>query len=412
MVSAHEAPVTVSTVAVVVDVGKNVAALAATTDSGQRLLPPTEVAITAPAVADVIERIRRAVPGPRVAVRVGIEAAGHYHLPMLAAPWPADWQLLELNPAQVAEQRRVNGKRRVKTDAIDLQAMTDLVLAGRGNPVTGAPPPAVAQLQAQAALRARRVQARTAVMNQVLAQLDRAFPSLSIVLDDVLGAKVGRLIAADFSDPRRLATLGVERFVRYAAHRDVQVKRPLATRLVQAARDALPAPGADTARSVLPADLALLALHDEQVAAAEAAMAAAIPATVFAPLISVPGWATVRVGNYGAAVGNPARWPSHAQLYRAAGLSPAQYESAHKRRDGSISREGSVTLRRALIDLGMGLWNADPAARAHAHALHERGKPGGIIACAMAARANKIAYAMVRDQSPYDPTRWSQPRTD
>ena len=344
MVSEHEAPVTVSTVAVVVDVGKNVAALAATTDTRQRLLPPTEVAITAPAVADVIERVRRAVPGPRVAVRVGIEAAGHYHLPMLAAPWPADWQLLELNPAQVAEQRRVNGKRRVKTDAIDLQAMTDLVLAGRGNPVTGAPP-AVAQLQDQAALRARRVQARTAVMNQVLAQLDRAFPSLSMVLDDVLGAKVGRLIAADSSDPRRLATLGVERFVRYAARRDVQVKRPLATRLVQAARDALPAPGADTARSVLPADLALLALHDEQVAAAEAAMAAAIPATVFAPLISVPGWATVRVGNYGAAVGNPARWPSHAQLYRAAGLSPAQYESAHKtpRRQHQPGRLGHPT---------------------------------------------------------------------
>jgi hypothetical protein len=33
-----------------------------------------------------------------------------------------------------------------------------------------------------------------------------------------------------------------------------------------------------------------------------------------------------------------------------------QYESAGKRRDGTIRREGSVALRRALIDLGIGLW--------------------------------------------------------
>ena len=46
-----------------------------------------------------------------------------------------------------------------------------------------------------------------------------------------------------------------------------------------------------------------------------------------------------------------------------------QYESAGKRRDGRISREGSVELRRALIDLGIGLWLNDAAAKAYgAHA--------------------------------------------
>jgi transposase len=55
----------------------------------------------------------------------------------------------------------------------------------------------------------------------------------------------------------------------------------------------------------------------------------------------------------------------------------------------------------------MGLWQQDPAARAYATALRERGKPGGIIACALARRAGKIAFAMVRDQAPYDPARWS-----
>lgn len=83
-----------------------------------------------------------------------------------------------------------------------------------------------------------------------------------------------------------------------------------------------------------------------------------------------------------------------------------QYESAGKRRDGAISREGSVELRRALIDLGVGLWLNDRPSRGYAAALKARGKRGGIIACALAHRANRIAFALVRHQSAYDPSHW------
>ena len=161
------------------------------------------------------------------------------------------------------------------------------------------------------------------------------------------------------------------------------------------------------ARHVLADDLALLACLDAQIAAAEAKIAALVPDTPFAVLLTVPGWGTIRAGNYGAAVGDPGRWPGARQLYRASGLSPAQYESAGKRRDGGISREGSVALRRALIDLGIGLWLSEPAAKRYGQALRARGKNGGVIACAMAHRANKIAYALVRDQTGYDPARWA-----
>jgi transposase len=71
-----------------------------------------------------------------------------------------------------------------------------------------------------------------------------------------------------------------------------------------------------------------------------------------------------------------------------------------------ISREGSVELRRALIDLGMGLWLTDPTAKAYGASLRARGKKGLVIACAMANRANRIAFALVRDQTGYDPSRW------
>lgn len=116
----------------------------------------------------------------------------------------------------------------------------------------------------------------------------------------------------------------------------------------------------------------------------------------------------MRVGNYGGALGDPSRFDNYRQIYRTAGLNPIQYESAGKRRDTGISREGSVELRRALIDLGVGLWLTDPAAKIYGLDLRARGKKGLVIACAMANRANRIAFALVRDQKPYDPTKWHQ----
>jgi transposase len=128
---------------------------------------------------------------------------------------------------------------------------------------------------------------------------------------------------------------------------------------------------------------------DAQILAAEAKMDRLLPEAPFAPLTTVPGWGTIRAANYGAAVGDPGRWRGARQLYRASGLSQAQYESAGKRRDGSITREGRVALRRALIDLGIGLWRSDPSACRYDQQLRARGKKGGVIGCAMANRANR-----------------------
>ena len=128
--SINGAPVMAASV-VAVDVGKNTAALSVTDAARHRLFGPVDFAMTAPAVAAVLERVCAVLPA--AAVKVGIEAAGHYHRPLLAAGvWPAGWEVLELSPARVAEQRRVLGRRRVKTDAIDLEAITELVLAGHG----------------------------------------------------------------------------------------------------------------------------------------------------------------------------------------------------------------------------------------------------------------------------------------
>jgi transposase len=396
-----------SMVVVAVDVGKNTVALSVTDDQRHRLLGPIDFAMTRRGLSATIDCIQSVVRVGAL-VKVGIEAAGHYHQPlMVPESWPRGWQLLELNPAHVTEQRRVQGRRRVKTDAIDLEAITELVLAGQGSAVTDRAL-VLGELGAWMGHRWRKVAAQTALKNQLLGQLDRSFPGLTLALPDVLGTKVGRMLAEHFRDPARLAALGETRFIRFCATRGLQVRRPVAGRVLEAARDALPTRDCAVAREMVANDLRLLKTLEEQIAESEAHVADLLPLTPFAVLTTVPGWATVRAGAYGAAVGDPDRWPGPRQIYRAAGLSPMQYESAGKRRDGAISREGSVTLRRALVDLGVGLWLNDQPSKTYAATLRARGKKGGVIACALAHRANRIAYALVRDQKPYDPSIWLQ----
>lgn len=394
-------------VAVSVDVGKSSAMAMVVDFSGRRLSAPFEFALDRLGVERFVARVRQSLPADAVLVRVGVEACGHYHRPLVASRvLPADWQLVELNPAWVSAQRRVNGTARTKTDPIDLVAVADLLLAGRGYEVVVGDE-ALVELGAWVAHRRRRVEARSALKNQLTGQIDRCFPGLGACLSSVLGTKVGRLVAVEFSDPDRLAKLGVARFRAFAARRDVQVQIALAERLVTAARHALPTPEARVAREVVTADLVLLDSLDAQIGQAAEHLEVLVPATRYGVLTSGPGWGSVRAAGYAAGLGDPARWPSHRQVYRAAGLNPSQYESAGRRRDGGISREGSVPLRRAILDLGVGLWHQDPPARSYAAGLRERGKPGAIIACALARRANKIAFAMVRDQTPYDPACWA-----
>lgn len=185
-----------------------------------------------------------------------------------------------------SERRRIQGRRRIKTDAINLEAITELLLAGQGQPVR-LRNPAIGELTAWATYRNRRVHICTATKNQLLGQPGRAFPGLTRALPDVRGTRIGRLVTA--------------------------------------VREALPTTDAVIAR---------------------------------------------------------------------------------RRRDGSISREGSVALRRAVVNLGIGLWLAEIAAKIYAAGLKTRGKHGTVVACALANRANRIAHASVRDHSDFDAAPW------
>jgi hypothetical protein len=87
--------------------------------------------MTAASLRQVVRGISAVLPAGAV-VKVGIEAAGQYHRLLLSAgTWPVEWELLELNPGHVAEQRKVLGQQAHNQGRRDRSAGDDRAAAGR-----------------------------------------------------------------------------------------------------------------------------------------------------------------------------------------------------------------------------------------------------------------------------------------
>jgi transposase len=401
--------------AVPVDVGKWSAMALVADHHGEVVVAPFVFRLDEPGVRGLLSAIEMAVIGRGAVVcRVGVESAGHYHRTLVARLRGSGVEVVELNPAAVKEARAQQLLRRLKSDERDLGAMVELLVRGAGR-LPQVRDDAMAAQVAWAAHRRRKVAAHVALSNQVQGHLDLVFPGLGACFDGILHTKAGRVIVRDLADPDRMRRLGVEGLRRFVARRGVMLQRHKAAQLLEAAKVALRLPAAERppVAALLAADVALLDAIGAEIGYADDALAKVLGATPAGVLLSLPGVGVVRASAYGAAIGDPARFPNAGAAYRASGLVPAEYSSAGRRRGGQhISREGSVDLRSAIIELGRGLAGHDEDFAAYRRRLRNNGKRPAVAAVAVGHRAHRLAFAMLRSQEPYDAKRWTAAAAD
>ena len=396
--------------AVPVDVGKWSGMALVADHHGEVVVAPFEFGLDEPGVGSLLGVIDAAV-GERDAVvcRVGVESAGHYHRNLVARLRAGGVEVVELNPSAVKEARAQQLLRRLKSDERDLGAMAELLVRGAGR-LPQVRDEAMAAQVAWVAHRRRKVAAHVALSNQVLGHLDLVFPGLGGCFERILRTKAGWVIVRDLADPDRMRRLGVEGLRRFVARRGVVLQRHKAEQLVGAAKVALRLPAGERApiAALLAGDVALLDALGDEIARAEAELADVVDATPAGVLVSLPGVGVVRASAYGAAIGDPWRFPNAGAAYRASGLVPAEYSSAGRRRGGQrISREGSAELRSAIIELGRGLALHDNDFGAYRRRLRSTGKAAAVAAVAVGHRAHRLAFAMLRNRQPYAPDRWA-----
>lgn len=389
-----------------VDVGKWEAMAMVTDLRGEIVTAPFKFGMTATGV-QVLSRATKSAAVDRSAVlcRVGVESAGHYHRPLVTRLVEDGAEVVELNPAAVKHARAQQLRARQKTDERDLAAIADLLARGAGR----SPQQRDAALIEQAAWvghRRRKTETHRRVRQQIHAQLDLVFPGLSACYEDIFDTRSGRMIMAELCSPDRVTRLGPERLARFAKNRGIRMTRAKCDQVVAAARDALRLPNAHraAAEAILAADVALVSLLETEIAKCEKRLAEILPATPAQVLVSVPGIGVIRASAYSAALGDHTRFRNADAAYAFAGLTPATYQSAGRSRSGlGITKAGSVTLRAAILELGIGMGKHQPDLAAYRAQLLDRNKAPKVAAVAVAHRAHRIAFALLRDGATFDP---------
>lgn len=179
--------------------------------------------------------------------------------------------------------------------------------------------------------------------------------------------------------------------------------------VVEAARQALRVPDGqrNAAMAMVGRDVALLEAIETEIAECDRQLAEVLPLTPAGILTTIPGVAVTTASYYGAALGDPHRFRNTDAAYRYSGLSPTSYESGGRKSGWTrISREGSVEFRYAIVTMGRGVRKHEPDFAAYYRRLVSAGKPPLVALIAVGHRAHRLAFSMMRNQSPYDGDRW------
>jgi transposase len=340
---------------------------------------------------------------------VAIEATGGLHGPWVRAleqRFPSSVRVFA--PSETAAARAQLGSRRFKTDDRDCAALTYLVRPGQGR---RAEPDPVEALRAAVRYRRGLVAERKVAQQRLHDQLNALCPGLSapaghgraLRLDDVSGQAVLACAVAFAGRPpavRSLLARAPGRFydssARYWAERW---------------RACLPPPPDAAARAArLGRGVARWQDLRDDIASADAEIAALLAETAGQVLTTLPGVGIARAAGFAAFSLPIERFPSPGHLYSATGLAPARYQSATISRTGRISRTGLAEHRDALMGIAWGLSQSCGPFIDRDRELRARGMNPIQARVALARHACRLAYRMLRTQQPFDEQRYRQSR--
>lgn len=350
---------------------------------------------------------------------IGMEPTGHY-FENLARHLQQRYPHLRLvNSYAVKENRKQSMLGTEKTDDIDLGAIGALVLRNECfpyQPLSGDH----LRLQNWTRFREAKVKTRTALRNQIIAHLDRMFPGLVRPQYQPGHGGPGKLFA-DFwdcetaqhlirlcPDPHLLATMEEQDLIQLFHEQHWRLGSAMAQRIIAFAQQVLwPDEEVIAARQpLLEADLQLLEAVEQVIAHAEEQITHYLAHTRGQILTTIKGIGPLRAAALVAGIGNPEHYEHAGQVFRRSGLVSGRDDSGLHQAHGKgrrVTKVGDPHLRRALVEITHGLCQWQPYFGQYKQYLEERGKHSGVATVATARKINGVLFALMRDQSLFQP---------
>lgn len=419
---------------VALDIGKDVHYLYARTVAGEAVAAPHKIASLAAGYGAVVAEIDGwLASGAYDLVVLGHEPTGvyheawshalatHYHAHRTGAASPP-LRYRQLNPVLVKQERQRKCHRQRKSDVLDVVAIAELLAAGAGNPVLHL---SDQELQLRVLLQQLRRLGRAQLRQGLLVRttLDRLWPGalgdsqaytkahptlpplLHLVASRPLERQTVRVLLTHCPNPYRLRELGVAG-IRQLFHTQAATCGPkTAQRIYDVAQQSLLPPRAlaTLLAEQVQAEFSLYTTYESQLTTAETQAATLLADSRGAVLLTFPGVGNLLVTRYLAGLGDPARFAHAGQIWSFAGFDPLLNESGNSRRQGHISYCGCPYLRATLYQIGyMAAQHCPVCQECYTRFLRRNpSKTAAIIH--VANKANRILFALWRDQQPYSP---------
>ena len=347
-------------------------------------------------------------------VILGIETTAHYYEDLVRVSMNQGYVVRVINAATTARERETV-LNYTKTDRVDLMAIVQSILHGRGGTSLDKRQD-LETLQTLTRARRRLVNDRSRCINHLRMYMDhifREFQGKNVRIDgknqvvkvlDTFDSKTSLYLMKHYPHPSDVIALRHSGLRKLSIEQNLKLRDTTIERLLAFAEDSISKP-----KDMLYSELLLLRLKlDEyellqrQIVELETIIEEVLLKTDGGILLSVPGIGITIAAELTAEMGNVEDFSSAGQLIKMAGTNPIVRQSGGKQASHyRISKQGRATFRQIVYQVGKSTAHKNPEMNVHYKKVKERGKLTGQAYIAIGNRVLRIAYAMRKHQKLY-----------
>lgn len=340
---------------------------------------------------------------PKERVLVGMEATGHYWLPLFCHLQGEGYEVVVINPMRTDAMRRFKGSSRVKTDLIDCVLIAETLRLGEFEP-SRLGDEAMIELRQLTRLHQSLKESVADLKRQVIVALDQVFPEYDSIFSDTFGESSRALLkrCATPEECLRIRVDSIAKTLSAASHG--KLGRAKADEIKAVAKGSC---GIDVATQAFSFQIKLLVEQIDFIEGQARDVERKIKEGIEAiePLIlTIPGIGHVLGAQIVSEIGDIRRFRNASAIVSYAGINPSISQSGKfSSGENHITKQGSPYLRRALYLAATAQIRLSTPLRDYYDKKRMDGKSHREALIAVARKLTHVIYAVLSKQEPYRP---------
>jgi hypothetical protein len=383
---------------IVVDPHKDGSVVQVTDFYGKVLLPPKAFSNTAPELEAMVATIKQCLADHHIIDAIGgVERTGRYHGPVRRT-LRRHWDVKMIHP-YATKQLRQPASPGVKTDEVDLDAMTRAMITGYGREEPELPL-LYSEWRAVNRMREDLVCKRTALKAQCQEKIQANMPGYSRLFGDLWDSEAALQIACLFGSPVAVKEAGAEKILRRLRRRGIRVLNSTVEGVLYWSTQAAdPDPTWKLQRRLLRDCVSLLDHLTRHIGRYEVELLRRLVQAPAVRLLVTPGINVVSCAGYGSELGPISDYLNPRRITGRAGLFGGRYQTADTDRpQGLVLRGHNLRLRDATMEVARNLLQHNSHYRAWGEFHRQKGWKPSRTQAAVANRFARLSHAMLNDR--------------